>query len=757
MLKSLFTKYYYKVISKNGQQKIVLYERYHVKDFIENANDIMNQFINKERIGSSGRKGSNRLQNSLVYKQYATGKKARSCLCLGASFDIETTKVNDHCTFMYGWQFGLENIVIWGETFEQAIQLFDFLKELLQFKKSQRLLVFVANLSYEWQFIRHYLDVTKAFLKEKREPVEIEHNEFIILKECLSWGGSLDKLAKDYTDLVKLKGDLDYSIYRESYYDFTQESEWHYIDFDVLTLTHFAHWYYDTFSTSNQSMTKPITIQSSIRNTFYNNAKDTQELEMVQRSFFKDYRDYRTLVNYVYRGGFVHANKYYINTPVCEEDTHVKLLSYDFTSSYPSVMCCEKYPWKFDKCVNNSLYNINALLSSDLVNYAYVGKFVFYNLRATTSHSIESTSKTIPVIKDKDNRAIIDNGRIVKYDGVMTVWLTEQDLLTYKEFYTWDYCEVKELWKSKKKYLPCYIIDELIQRYFAKDYNKKHGLNYAIEKAILNSLYGVCVAKLPIGEIYITDGDAYSTMDRDKYETDEQYKNRIENLYKDTYEKDISNTKKTLLPQWGVYISAYARRNLLATVYKLETTNNPVLYCDTDSIKFLDYNNGVSIIEEYNKRQSEKIKDFCKRTGADFNIFYDLGAFDCEYKDGIKAFKTLGAKRYLHVYDEKGETHYQCTVAGLPKKDYISRYKPENESDYKTFLDPFKDGLEMDETSKLTSCYDDELQSVALRDGSTRFIPSCITLNDCSFKLGMNEIWLVYLKQIVDSKFEQRN
>lgn len=749
MVKNLFTKYKYKLIFKDKTPRIVLYERYNVNDFIDNFDYIMS-YLEKttSHDGHGHRRGDTRLQNGIKVKQYAKGKNARSCLCIGASFDIETTKVNDTLTFMYGWQFGLDNIVIWGDTFEEVIILFDFLKEKLQYKKSQRLLVFVANLGYEWQFIRKYLNVTKAFLKEKREPIEIEHNDFIILKECLSWGGSLNKLAQDYTDLIKLKGDLDYSIYRESYYDFTQESEWQYIDFDVLTLTHFAIWYYDTFS-DGYNMTKPITIQSSIRNTFYQNAKDTQELLDVQKCFFSDYNDYKMLMKWVYRGGFVHANRYFIGEEITA-DKYPSLWSYDFTSSYPSVMCSEKFPYKFNKVLDKNKYNINYVLGANLEDNAYIGHFVFYNLESTTSQTIESTSKTVNGVTEKTNNTKIDNGRI-ESTPICEVWLTDQDILTYNEFYKWSSCICLDLWSSKKKYLPKYIINELIKKYFAKDYNKKHDLPYAQEKAILNSLYGVCVAKLPIGEITL-DSENNTICNTDNISIEE-----YEQLFKDTYEKDISNEKKTLLPQWGVYVSAYARRNLLSTVYKLESTGNPVIYCDTDSIKFLDYNNGLSIIEEYNKIQELKIKAFCKRNNADFKIFYDLGAFDCEYKDGIIGFKTLGAKRYLHVYDKSGKRHYTCTVAGLPKNDYIRRYKPQHDDNYKEYLHPFEDGLEIEKTSKLTSTYTDELQSFTDRQGNVRFVPSCITLNDCSFKLGLNGVWILYLLGLGSSKFEQRN
>lgn len=222
--------------------------------------------------------------------------------------------------------------------------------------------------------------------------------------------------------------------------------------------------------------------------------------------------------------------------------------------------------------------------------------------------------------------------------------------------------KILDLWTSKKDYLPRYIIAELTRLYISKDTLKKNKQNYALEKSYLNSTYGVCVARLVVDEIQLdSDNNAYSEI---KTLSEEEKQQRI----KEAYEHDIDNPKKVLLPQWGVYISAYARRNLISTLYKLETSGNPTAYMDTDSIKFIDQNNGKSIIEEYNTKQQNKIKKMCTKYNLDYNIFYDLGSFDCEYENGIKLFKTLGAKRYLHVYEEGNVLHYQCTVAGLPKK-----------------------------------------------------------------------------------------
>lgn len=216
------------------------YYRYEVQDFMIHFNEYTSIFVN-DCAHRNHKKSLNDLQKSLFYHRIGGGKKCTSLIELHCGFDIETTKINDNLTFCYGWQFSINNIVVWGHKLDEVVTLFDFLETQLKTSKGTRLIVWVANLGYEWQFIKKYLYVTKSFLKEEREPVEITHNDFIILKECLSWGGSLEKLAKDYTPLRKLKGDLDYSVYRESYDEFTSEQEWRYIDFDVLILSEFGN------------------------------------------------------------------------------------------------------------------------------------------------------------------------------------------------------------------------------------------------------------------------------------------------------------------------------------------------------------------------------------------------------------------------------------------------------------------------------------------------------------------------------------
>lgn len=317
----------------------------------------------------------------------------------------------------------------------------------------------------------------------------------------------------------------------------------------------------------------------------------------------------------------------------------------------------------------------------------------------------------------------------------MLTWLTEQDWLTYNEFYDWEEFKIIDLYIGVKDYLPIYLISEMCTNYTDKAILKSQNKPYAIEKTYVNMLYGTTVTKECTSIIDIIDNVVTST-ERDMNKLWERKK-------KDTKNKCI------LLPTFGVYISAYSRRRLLSVVYKLETSGNPCVYMDTDSIKFFDYNNGKKIIENYNNWQYNRIKERCEYYGLDMSIYNDLGSFDCEYPNGIETFETLGAKRYLHTYKDKhGTRHYSCTVAGLPKQCYIKRHA----TNLNMFYKYFKNGM-IENNVKLCSNYNDNPFTIT-RNGKHEQIKSCLTLNDVDFSLTMNPTWLARI--MLDSSKERR-
>lgn len=711
---------------KNNINKSIKYCRYYATEITSEIISeiiIKNSTIKKTIRKNKGKHNyTNICQRYIEKVQVARGTNAKTYFNIPCGFDIETTRVSDELSFMYVWQFSLFDNVIMGDSWEQFIIFINLLKNVLQYQDQHRIIVWVANLGYEWQFMKHYLNVTDYFFKERREPITIEHDNFIIFKECLSWGGSLKKLANDYTDLIKLTGDLDYSVYRESYTDFKYDNEFKYCDFDVLILSHFSIWFFNTYYKLGYN---PVTVQSVLRQKMKNDCSDLKEqYNKIRGAYPLNRMRYDILMNWVYRGGYTHASNIYIDELITEKSYDAKLYSVDFTSSYPASMLHFNYPYMFNKLFINT---IDRLEQIDTTKYGWYGLFVFKGLKATTPHSIESKNKCVRLQNE-----IIDNGRVQR--GDIAVYLTNLDYESYKEFYTWDSIEFTEIYVSKLKPLPRYLIDGLCEYYTKKAELKNAGEPYAIEKTYVNSYYGMSVTRLIFEDILLKETEI--TTEPNKISKD--------------FEK--AKDKKLMLPQWGVWVAAYSRRELLKMVYKLEKSGNPALYMDTDSIKFLNMNDGLSIINSYNEQIEELNSNICKRLGLDQDIFFDLGCFDNEYPQGLETFKTLGAKRYLYTYkDKNGKRHYNCTIAGLPKNEYYKLYGDNLTHFYKAFR---KDLIV--HSCKLASKYVDEEQTHINRDGSIRIVKSCLVLNDIDFQMYMDISWLYFLHDLKESIKEKR-
>ena len=58
--------------------------------------------------------------------------------------------------------------VIRGRTWEEFVGLLKYLEFELDLNAKNRLIIFIANLSYEFQFMRKHLNVTDYFFKENK-------------------------------------------------------------------------------------------------------------------------------------------------------------------------------------------------------------------------------------------------------------------------------------------------------------------------------------------------------------------------------------------------------------------------------------------------------------------------------------------------------------------------------------------------------------------------------------------------------------
>ena len=628
------------------------------------------------------------------------GKNARRYLKLYCGFDIETTTTPSHFGYMYNWQLSINNVVIMGKHWYEWIDLLEQIKKKYTLRKSTKIIIWIANLGFEFQFMRKYLNITRLFAKRKREPLYFEIDDCIEFRDCLAIsGGSLKQLAKDYTITQKLDGDLDYSIQR-NYLTPLNQQELNYCINDVVILSEFSEYIFKTYIEPSKYI--PLTKTNIIRKAIKQACPDRAKEYILM--CYPNHKDYIIYMNFLFRGGYVHSNRKLTNKIL------IGVSCGDITSSYPDTMNNDYVPVSpFKKaCISDFNYHLK--------HDCCIIHATFTNLINTTSHSIESENKVISI----SNKKIIDNGRIM-YAQEVEVLLTELDFKIYQKFYKWDNIKIHSLKVAKRGKLPQYLLQVLNKAYIDKANLKKQGLQntteYAQQKSVVNSTYGVTVTKLVTEEI---------TYINDNWDTDSKNFN---------YYKEIK--KQVLLPQWGIWITAHSRAKLLNMVYKM---HKDVVYCDTDSIYFLNYEKNIHHFEEYNKSRTQQNLENCKKHNLPFEIFNDLGNFEIEMKE-CDRFKTLGAKRYIYEKNNK----QKVTIAGLPKKSLVDYCKNNNLDIFDTFQDKML--LDIDCSFKKANTYNDQPHTEII-DGVQMTEQSSVGIFSISFQMKLNDVYKQLLKQI---------
>lgn len=163
-----------------------------------------------------------------------------------ASFDIEVSSFyqddiiepENKRAIMYIWMFGIGDLVTYGRTWDEFSAFLRGLNMVLDLSENRRLIVYVHNLPYEWQFIRKHFKWDKVFFLEDRKPVKarIGGIEFRCSLK-LSGGKSLQNVGKDLQKhkLEKKVGDLDYNLIRTALTPLT-EKELGYCEYDIRVL-----------------------------------------------------------------------------------------------------------------------------------------------------------------------------------------------------------------------------------------------------------------------------------------------------------------------------------------------------------------------------------------------------------------------------------------------------------------------------------------------------------------------------------------
>lgn len=666
---------------------------------------------------------------------------------LPCAFDIETTNINDNpenrMAFPYHMQLMIGSTFITCRTIDELGQVFTSLQQFYGLDGKKRLIIYVHNLPFEFQFIRCYFHFTDCMSKTQRQVYKVFFDQFGIemRDSCALSGMSLAKTAENLTEhtIRKLKGDLDYRPIRFPSTPLTK-AELAYCYNDVKIICCYIE---EQMKMYGDDITKiPLTNTGRVRRHV---RKHCFHLEKNKTG--KKYYPYKRMISRLtlepleygylrmaFLGGYTHANAQY-STKVLK-DVH----SIDFTSSYPTVMLSEKYPMSKGVFIDN-------------LNITSYDEFVSYLNDRLAVVEVELTGiETKPEVPDdylSDSRVrekqdvVQNNGRIHKASYVKEI-LTNIDLDMVVKAYSFTSIKITSGWFYYKNYLPKEIIESVLEFYVDKTTLKGvkgKEAEYLLKKGMLNSCYGMCVTDICKDEEICTFEKGWSRIPAEGNEA----------MHIDKYNNDPN---RFLSYTWGVFITAYARRNLFTGIMSM---GKDYVYCDTDSIKFLNMDAHKGYIDDYNRNIIRKCTECLEYWDLDPAMLSpknkkgeakQIGIWD--YEGRYDYFKTLGCKRYLTYKD--GE--FDLTCAGLPTKPGLNALLAEGtdvQGVFNRFNQTFK--VMAPDSGKLGHAYRDtsfEYSGIDKDGNYDRIVyRSCCVLFDIDFTINFAELYQLYLDNYV--------
>lgn len=601
----------------------------------------------------------------------------------------------------YLWQFSVNDRVFFGREFK------DFKKILDALPKDVHFIIWVHNLAFEFHFLCNLLKWEKVFARAPHKPIYAVPEEYPNVTFRCSYmltRLSLDAWGKQLR-CEKNTGDLDYEKLRTPKTKLYGK-EIAYGEKDCLVVYAGIKNYLETYYIQRSiPLTQTGTVRREVKNRVM---QDKNYNAMIKKLVPRSAKEY-AILRKVFAGGYTHANRWHSGEVIKGLIQH-----YDFASSYPAVMISEKYPmtpWTYT--ADHELPETESFEDT-----AFLMLLEFEKIKSVSYNTYIQASKSALI------NGIFDNGRVISAD-YLRIWVTDPDFVTIKNNYEWQNVKVLKKYKSVKEYLPKVFTEYILQLYENKTKLKgipeKEDL-YMQSKQYINSLFGMCVTALIQSDIEYDNAGEWEI----KKISEEEVEKRLEKLrFPNPREK-----KYFLSYSWGVYVTAYARRNLWEC---MESCDDKVIYCDTDSI----FVKGENDFEWYNKKITEKIKKACNEMDLDFEKTRPetvtgkkkpLGIFEKE--DDCMEFITLGAKRYC----ERRADGLHLTVSGI-NKDAVELLN----DDVSNFRDGFNFDKDAECVKKRLSTYITDQEKTAYPDGYISDFQYGINLRRNGYNLTMTD------------------
>ena len=693
--------------------------------------------------------------------KYATiVKKSKRLLYynIPASFDIETSSFyaeksdEKHIDYvkqatMYIWQFGINGYTIYGRTWYEFGLFLESLVNYAKLNRNCRLIVYVHNLSYEFQFIKNYFKWDKVFAMKTRRPVYAISGGFefrcsyYLSNYSLAYIG--DELLHKYP-VKKLVGNLDYSKIRHSKTPLTKE-ELDYCVNDVrVVMSYIQEKIEDEGGITEIPYTNTGYVRNHCRKVCFGqlNPDDPDEyregmnykamIRSLQLSSFDEYEQAKR----AFMGGFTHGNAMWVNQTL-ENLT----INADEASAYPSQMAYKYYPMSSgiyigaienEKTLNQFLKTYCCMFDLYIVNIR--PRVIFENILSVSRCQFIDSAPYIS-----------NNGRVVSCDGILMTTVTELDYEMLQKFYVWDGIYVDNMRIYKRGYLPRRLVMAVLDFYENKTKLKDvegHETEYMVSKNMLNSSFGMMVTDI-IRDMFEYDCEWSRTKPDGDYSIDK-------------YNKDYS---RFLFYPWGVWVTAHARHCLFRAILEL---GEDYVYSDTDSVKGFNMDKHKKFFDNYNveikalaiqsaARNNIPIEKFMPKTPKGKTKLLGVWEFDPIYV----RFKTCGAKRYLYeqMNEKSSQLELHMTVAGLGKAKALAYLKDRFKNDNDKIFDFFENGMyiEPEHTGKMTLTYIDEECSGSVCDytgvSCNYYESSSVHMEPAPFEMSLLPQYLDYLTE----------
>lgn len=580
---------------------------------------------------------------------------------LVGAFDTETTTVEigeKKYAFMYVWQFAVNDMAVYGRTWDDFREFLLNLRSDLQLSVDYKLIVYVHNLKYDFQFFKNEVNLEGDFLaRDARTIIKNTVNDVFEFRDSGCYTEEPLAMMGAEIGYHKLDGLLyDYTKIRHAYTPLTDE-ELEYCEHDVLILTKYYRREAEKYGGVKNI---PITATRRVKRLILENMRRLRKSEIGMiaskqlRSDKKQDAEMLDLLRKSFFGGYTYSNVFYRNRAVSD------VTGIDISSCYPAQCIMHKFPMgKFEPLPLPE--NVEELRTKKI----YSNKAMLITFRCESMKTLYPGVGFLPSnIKNlwersKPDPKNIKSKKLLTTDVPITMTLTDVDFTLLTRFYSCKGLKILSVVGCVYGTLPKYIIDTIVDLYKRKNQLKKRNeeikkvrqltyaeeAEYSLVKSMLNRIYGIFVQD-PV---------------RTNYEYSAEKGKVLPNG------ENVSEKFEGVLYQWGVWIVAWARYELLniftAVGISEKKYKNNVLHCDTDSIYFTG--NHDDVIERYNVYTVKRIEAACKMWQIDPTDMQGMGVLS---KERYKKLKTLGLKQYAYI-DDKNRFDYHCSR--LTRPDYI--------------------------------------------------------------------------------------